>query len=104
MNIGLRVIQSVKRLPVISALRGDPNIRVARNQAIYKIGRDPALVVVFENEASVGAAAGHILIDLELNLAASFFHLLDPCKLRRDEPELQSIVVNRERQIAKHSL
>jgi len=101
-NAGLHVIQLIKRLPVVSILRCDPNSRVTRDQTIYKIGRNPPLVTVFENESSVGAAAGHIRIELEFNVAASFSHLLTSCKFRRDQTELHGIAVNRERQIAKY--
>ncbi len=63
--------------------------------------------MVFENESTVGAGnatRGHIRIELESNLAASFSQLLGSCKLQRDQPEPQTIPVNRERQIAKNPL
>lgn len=39
---GLHVIQLIERLLVISVMRCDPNIRVAWDKAIYKIGRNRA--------------------------------------------------------------
>ena len=43
-------------------------------------GTEEVRLMVFENESSVGAAAGHVRIELELNLAAPFSHLLGFCK------------------------
>jgi hypothetical protein len=57
-NAGFHLIQLIERLLVISALCGNPNIRVAPDQAIHKIGRDPALATVLENEPSPGTPRG----------------------------------------------
>ena len=103
-NAGLHVIQFIERLRVIAILRDDPNIRVAGDQTIHLVGRDAALVMVLESESSVGAATRQIGVELDPDLAASFFHLLDRRKFHRDQPGRQTMAVNRERQIAKHSL
>jgi hypothetical protein len=43
-------------LHVVSFLRNNPNIRIARDQTIHLVGRDPALVMVFENKCAAVAA------------------------------------------------
>jgi hypothetical protein len=55
----------------------DPKISVARNQAIHQVGCEPVLVMVFENEFSVGATARQMRRELDLDLTESFLHLLD---------------------------
>lgn len=52
LRVRLHVVQLVDRLQVISLLRGDLNIRVARDQTIYKIGRNPGLVMILEDQSS----------------------------------------------------
>ena len=52
----------------------------------------------------LGPPRGTSASNSSLNFAESLLHLLGSCKFRRDQPELQTIAVNRERQIAKHPL
>jgi len=63
----------------------DPNIRIAGNKTIYEIRSNPTLVLVFENEPSVWAAARNLGVELELNVASSFFHLLGFTKFPGDQ-------------------
>jgi len=78
--------------------------RIARHEAVHEIRRDPVLVPVFEPEPPATAALRHIRIDLELNVAVSFSHLLDAGGTGRDQPKPRRLAVDGERQIAKHAL
>jgi len=53
------------RLLVVSILSCNPNIRVARDEAIHQIGRNSGLVMVFEDEPTSRAIAGHVHVKVE---------------------------------------
>src|SRR5438874_10600921 len=97
MTTALHILQFIERLILVSILRDDSDIRVARDQTIHQVRCDPALVMVFEDEFPVAIAAGQIRRELDLNLSESFFHLLGPWEINGDQPRLQTIPVKAER-------
>ncbi len=77
---------------------------IARQQAIYKIRCNAALVVVLENKRSVWPAFGHLRIEFKPDVAQPFLHLLDFRKCRRDQTKPHWFCINRKRQIVEHTL
>ncbi len=49
---------------------------IARHQAIHLIDRDTALVMVLEDQFSGASAGGQGSVEVELDLAPSFLHLV----------------------------
>ena len=103
-DAALHVIQLIDRLRVISILHSQPDTWIARDQAVHQVGRNLALVMVFEDKSSLTCVPGKICLELELNLAASLLHFLDRWEFDRNQTRSQTIVVNCERYVTAHPL
>ncbi len=77
-------------------------MRISRDEAIHLVGRNPALVMVFESQFSVATAAGQNSIEVELDLASSLPHLVHRGKPYGEQLWRQPTPVYCERQIVKY--
>ena len=99
----LHILQLIKGLHLIAFLRHDANGFVARNKAIDQIRGDAALVVVFQDERAVLAAARQSGRELDLNFTNAFLHFRNAWESKRKYVRLQMVSVNAERKIAKNT-
>jgi hypothetical protein len=75
---------------------------ISWDEAIHLVGRNPALMMVFESQFSVAAAAGQNSVEVKLDLASSLPHLIHRGKSYGVQLRRQPMPVYCERQIVKY--
>lgn len=86
-------IQLVKGLRIVSILRHNPDVRIARCETIYEVGPDPPLMMILKDKTAVRTVAGQVGVEFKLNFAAPLLYLLHRGESDRGQKELQGLAV-----------